>query len=429
MADIKILAAPLTTPAMTRQSLSSHEMPSPVALDESADESASMIRVEWVESIEELEPIIPEWDLLRDRSDSVTSNNDSKRYLDTIAGMAGAATPFVGVFRREGSVCGLIIARRSWRRIPIRVGYLPLRTPMARCVDVVYGGLLFDDDLSLRRVMARELHSLLTDGAWDHVLINKLPLEHKMFNPIASMPGAVLQERRPHWVLKLVPGSFEKMMEQHSGKTRRRLRNEDRKIQNAFDNDVEYRTLTHIDDLDWVFETASSIAKRTYHANLGTVFGDTQLWRNLLTPHAKRGLLRAHFLIGAGQPIAFLIGANEGDRLVYHAIGHLSERSRLSPGKHLMLHSFKVACDDGMRWADFGFGDAEYKRVFASQNKEEASIHLYGRGIRARTTRALDRAAVAVSKVLKRLSNDQASQRLRRVWRQRLTPHRRNAES
>ncbi|NLG07119.1 GNAT family N-acetyltransferase, partial [Candidatus Peribacteria bacterium] len=174
------------------------------------------------------------------------------------------------------------------------------------------------------------------------------------------------------------------------------------------------------EEVDRVLGDAARIGRRTYHAKVGWLVEENDLWRAQITLAAHANQLRAHFLLGRGEPIAFVLGWNVNSSYHVVAMAYLPEHAKLSPGKHLLLHAIERACADGMDWADYGFGDAEYKRVYGTDSWQESTVHISGRSLRARVAHVLDIAAIRIDQRLRTIAGSSAAARIKKKWRQHL---------
>lgn len=361
--------------------------------------------------------LMKRWGQLLSCVERPTPNVEPMRFL-AVTKVLDAEPVILETKDQEGRE-GLIIARREQMGITRRIGYLSLRTPCLDTLVVVYGGLL--GDVSHEAVERSLLAALSGPDACEHVMLNMLPTHTELYARLTRRAGVLAQPPAPHWMQEL-QDSFERTMDRHSGKHRRRLRWEHRKLEDQFNGQLEYVLHTKAEVLDKVLTLCEQIAAQTYHAKVGTSVSKNDLWRAQLTCSAEADQMRAHFLIGDSRPIAFVLGWNEHKRFHVVAMAHLAEYSQYSPGKHLLLRAIERACEDRMAWVDYGFGDAEYKRIYATHNWSEATVHIYGSRVRARLAYLLDLMATSVDNMAKRLAGTSMSSRIKKMWRIRMRP-------
>jgi len=180
--------------------------------------------------------------------------------------------------------------------------------------------------------------------------------------------------------------------------------------------------VTSIEELDQLFDCGGSIAAHTYHVKLRGTFSDTPLWRAQLELEARRGALTGFLLLGGDTPIVFNIGWVDGPFFFPQAVAHLPQYSRFSPGKYLWLRVFEQCCAEGLEWVDYGFGDAEYKRIYGTECWVEQSVRLYGRTARATVAWLLDVAATRAASGLKFAAERLGIlRRIKNAWRRRMS--------
>jgi CelD/BcsL family acetyltransferase involved in cellulose biosynthesis len=372
-------------------------------------------------SIEEFQQIRGEWLLLRHRTGIRTPNADPDRFIATLAALGESAEPYVVLAFSEGVPRAGIMGRLTSRISEFRMGYVRVRGPTLRFLDIVYGGLLADNEPESQCRIVDHLMAALRNNI-DAVSINHLPTEGELFARITDR-GAIASGSELHWRYRLVPHDYEATVSHLSGRHRSDLRREDRRLCQHFNNEVNLRVFTQVEDLEACVRAAASVAQRTYQAGLGVAFSDSALWRGILLCEARQGRMRCYVLECQGQPIAFQIGAAYGSIYCPDTIGYLAEFQHLSPGRVLHLRVIQDLCAAGFEEYDHGFGDAAYKRIFGTCSWEEASLDLWGRGRAAWTARVLqgvtDLMASIGKGVLKRAGG---IDRVKRAWRKWLRP-------
>src|SRR5262249_37630576 len=162
------------------------------------------------------------------------------------------------------------------------------------------------------------------------VMINHLSLDEPIFKDLGSR-GAVLEIVEPHWITRVVPGSFDQTMEHHKSKTRKSLRRLDKKLISRF-GDATLRIYTRPEDVEPFVAGASEIARHPYQAVLGAAVTDDPKWRTLLDAQAKGSYFQSYVLVADGRPIAYQQGTRSKDVLFLGPTGYLPEYKSFSPG-------------------------------------------------------------------------------------------------
>lgn len=366
-------------------------------------------------TVDAVERIATEWSGLRASLRCETLSNDPGRFAATVRAMS--AEPMVIEARREGRLCGILAGRLATRRLGVRIGYVRLPSPRLRCLDVVYGGVMAAASEDVRLLVA-EVRSLLRRGTVDHLFVNMLAEDH----PARGLLGRrSTGESSTHWVLEMPGASFESAMSRHSSKHMGKIRRYERRLAEAVGGELEVRVVTDPEGVQGLVEAAESIASTTYQAELGFGVRDTPLWRGLLRASAERGSLRAYLLMGGGRPIAYQNGCVYGHRFCCDGKGYLAEFGEHRPGTVLLMRMLRDLCGIGVEEVDFGFGDAEYKRIYATRHFEERPVRMYGGSLRARLAAAEAAVAGAADRSLRGIADRTGlSARIRRVWRRRL---------
>ena len=102
-----------------------------------------------------------------------------------------------------------------------------------------------------------------------------------------------------------------------------------------------------------------------------------------LTHLANLGAFRSYTLDHAGKPIAFLLGNSYQGVYRYEEVGYHQEFTAHSPGTLLLYRAIEdMIAHDTPHTLDFGFGDADYKRLFATESARTGPILLVRKSLR-----------------------------------------------
>lgn len=362
--------------------------------------------------------LLKRWREFLSEEERPTPNAQPDRFLATVCALG--SHPVVVELEDEDGRSGMIIARRESMRVSARIGYLQFPTPKLDSLVIVYGGIL--GKLSPEYLTGHLCKTLAGRGQWDHIMINSLAIDSPAMISLRQKKDVVVHPPILHRRLRL-DSTFEGIMSRHSGKHRRRLSWERRNLELAFDGKLEWVTLTRPEEVDRVLQDAARIGRCTYHAKVGWLVAENDVWRAQTSLAADADQLRAHFLLGCAEPIAFVLGWNVNSSYHVVAMAYLPEHAKFSPGKHLLLHAIQRACEDGMEWVDYGFGDAEYKRIYGTDSWQESTVHMYGGSLRARLAHGLDIATLRLDRGLKTVAGSSAAARIKKKWRERLEGH------
>ncbi len=114
---------------------------------------------------------------------------------------------------------------------------------------------------------------------------------------------------------------------------------------------------------------------------LGLRVKNDQRERLLLTALAELRALRSYLLWHDDQPVAFVVGTQFNGWYDYEEVGYDSRFAHLSPGQVLLVQMLDDLFEhDPPQWFDFGGGDAEYKRTFATDESRSGNVLLLPQG-------------------------------------------------
>src|SRR5712691_9605627 len=129
-------------------------------------------------------------------------------------------------------------------------------------------------------------------------------------------------------------------------------------------------------------EAAHDISQRTWQTQkLGLRIRNDATETRRFTFLATRQALRAYLLLVNDRPIAFLIGTQFQGHFSYEEVGYDRDFADHSPGLVLLLHVLEdLLKDNPPRVFDFGGGDADYKRLFATSISTSGNVWIVPRG-------------------------------------------------
>ena len=353
------------------------------------------IEIVRAESVQELSELRADWEHLQQRYGEAAPDAAPDLFAATLPVLGSGARPHVALFRDAEGPRALLVGRTVRRAVACRFGYYRVRTPRLHCLEVPYGGLVTDRSPGAGRAVLSYVEDLLRRRAVEHLVLEHLPRRHELFESLARL--AVVARSEMHWRLDLVPGSFEETLRQFGKKHRYNMRRADRMLVEHFGGAVSLRLFARAGELDAFFGGASQVVSGSYQARLGVGLADNPRWRTILGNLAERGRLRAFWLEANGTPIAFQAGAVWNEMYLLLATSYLPAFAHLSPGTVLLVRVLRDLCDLGCRAVDYGFGDADYKRIYGSRSWDEQTLRLYGPGPRATFARGLDASLLRAS--------------------------------
>jgi len=176
------------------------------------------------------------------------------------------------------------------------------------------------------------------------------------------------------------PGqSFDSYMQQIPGKVRHELRRKLRRFAEYSGGQIDLRIYQSGQEAQTFERFAQAVSRKTYqHRLLGVGLPDTSQFRADLIDRASRGTMRGYLLFYQGTAIAYAYAITRGDCLQFRCIGYDPSWRELSAGIVLTYHALRSAIGE-RRFAiiDFGFGEARYKRDFATGSLPCATVFLF----------------------------------------------------
>jgi CelD/BcsL family acetyltransferase involved in cellulose biosynthesis len=375
------------------------------------------------DNLEELEGIYREWNDLRERHNMVTPTTEPRRFHVVAKARAQGGRPYVALFRDDRGPRALLIGQMSHRCVTYKAAYLRLKGPRMRCLDIVYDGLLADDDETVRNHLLAHLESLFETNAVQHISINHLRVGSSLHRALRKTFArrAIEVQTDAHWRFLLAGESYEKVLRRFSSKHRYNIRRTDRRLVEHFLGNVRLVKCNKPTEITAYLDRVNEVSRRTYQFALGAAVVRDALWEALSRVEAESGHLRGYILECGGQPIAYEHGELYGKTFFLEARGYVPEYASLESGNVLFLRMIEDLCSLGVEQIDYGFGDGEYKRIYGSENWLEATIHLYGRGISPMVGRLLASCSRSVSEVARRTATLGPVKKVKKWWRGRLS--------
>ncbi len=318
------------------------------------------------------------------------------------------------------SASSSIIGKTCTRRLHARIGYFRVPTPRLRTVFLNgVTGIRVDNRTSADDLTAGISDSLQT-GQLDCCMINRLRDD----TPLGQ---SVLKRAKLHhtvhrsavaWQCDLIDMNGNKAFPL-KGKTRRKRRNECRRLANAL-GPVSVDIVTGASGIDLFLEAAEQITAASYHASLGVGVRSSPLWRNIMLAEAVNQRLRCYLLHADSRVVAYVFGVVDN-----HGVYHFEATSfdpayrEHSPGSVLLWHVINdlFATQTAAR-IDFGFGDAAYKRAYATRQVQESTVQIFGRSARAHCAAAMIQGANLLHD---RCASAPLAATVKRLWRRQMT--------
>ncbi|KUJ82590.1 MULTISPECIES: GNAT family N-acetyltransferase [Microbulbifer] len=359
------------------------------------------------EDVESARRLLDAWALVQPDSEPCSVDAHPDFYLPFLNAREGKNSPQVVLWRQGSDARGILVGRRSRGRHQLSIGPLKIPMPELRRLDITYGGLESKDE-QVAQLQADYLRELLQSGTVDCISVHHLPVDSAIGGILQAglrMPGDGSPIVKKQWFLQLTDDQKQPIVT-NSAKTRSSQRRQDRKLEKAFSGTVKIREVRDLDQVGRFIEAASEIGAKSYQGSLRIGVTDSRRWHTHLGVLAGIGCLRAYVLEAQDTPIAYAVGSYKHRTYTGIATSFLPEHRNLSPGAYLNRRVIEHLQAEGAMWLDFGFGDASYKQLHGTWQREIVTLHLYSRTPAARVARALDASVKWVDHTSRRMLHE-----------------------
>jgi CelD/BcsL family acetyltransferase involved in cellulose biosynthesis len=222
---------------------------------------------------------------------------------------------------------------------------------------------------------------------------DELPKTTKLRDAIRYVPAHF-----NHYSIE-IRGGFDDYMSGLSGKSRHEMARKVRRFVAHAEGRQELREYREPSEIPEFVRLASDLSKMTYQGRLLAVgLPDSPEFVAELVLAAGRGDVRGYLLSIAGRPVAYGYCRAEGDLLAFEHTGYDPALATHSPGIYLLQEMLKrVHAENRFRVFDFGSGDAQYKRSYATTSRRCATVLQFRKSFRNRLVVTSHRALTAFS--------------------------------
>jgi len=340
------------------------------------DEHNTSLRTEVIYGREALLTIGKDWDELFERS---------------LAAPPFLSRAWVTVLIEEGKVRGTPLLALAWSGTKL-VALLPLAVRQSLWVKIAepigtglhtYLGLLSDPNYPQAiEVLAKFFKQ---EKVADVLYINDLSSEDeatgKLLAELAKNGFLYLHVyRNPCHYIKLGCSFDEYLKKNKSSKSRHELRREERKLCKEKEIEVGYYSGTEM--TPEILRRIGVIQQQSWMKRRGAVTLNRSFNQMLLMNMAKNNFANVWILTIDREDAAFAYTLVAHKKLHYYQTAFkLKFESSLSVGKVLTMQVIRHACESDIEYFDFGQGDSEYKRFWAT-NSHDVKRAAAGRGLR-----------------------------------------------
>ncbi len=344
---------------------------------------------------EAIERLRAGWAELLSYADHPQRSVHPDHYLRMLALLGDGIEPYVASWGEPGATPRAMLIGRTMRTsVRCRLAYLKFGTPSLRCVQLSYGGVLTDGTDAANEWIASHLAGLFHSGQAQLLRVGSIETDHPAAAVFqASRLGGLGATRRAdrHWRRRLLDDD-NAYIEHESAKKRWRIRRDRKKLAEHIEADnraLEIREFTGDDAPEELIRLGHAITSKGYQGPLGVGLQDTPLMRRVVGELSESRDLRAFLLMSGDEPVAHVFGSLFDGVYTLIATAFDPAYGGFRPGQLLLDHAYRTLGEEGVRWFDYGFGDAEYKRQAGSNSWEEVSVDLFGRSARPAVAYAL----------------------------------------
>lgn len=332
-------------------------------------------------NLEEIESIRSVWEEMQRNEPFPTPNADINRYIATVKALGSQVQPHIILLKQNDQSVAIIIGRLERRRLNLRLGYKTLFNPTLRCLSVVYGGIIGRPTSDLCTVLIRELRDMLRRREADAVFFNHLRIESEIYKLCKTVPSFLVRSQftspQLHWQTH-IPESVESFYKTIPSKHKREWRRCERKLEKMGGVPLKVVCYRQLSDVEYFIDVASRIEAATYKNYLEVGFINSAVTRPLLEQAAKDGWLRAYILYVGDDPCAFELDIQYGNTQFAEQASFDPKWKSGSPGIVLWVKVLEELCREPKIYAaDYGFGDALYKRQFGTNCWLGESVYIF----------------------------------------------------
>ena len=183
----------------------------------------------------------------------------------------------------------------------------------------------------------------------------------------------------------MLPASYEAFLVSLSHKTRKGVRRDARRLEEAFGGRLRLAVLREEGDLEQLVRDADRVAGSAYQRGLGAGFAATAEQRELARVGLEHGWVRGYLLYLDADPIAYWLCSVYDRTILLRTGGYDESYAEHRVGIHLLMRVIEDACaDPSLDVLDFGPGDAAYKQQFSSGSRVERNALVFAPSFRGR---------------------------------------------
>ncbi len=376
-------------------------------------------------SLDQITTIRNEWKKLVDNKAETNIYIDPDYFILQFDSRAKGAVPHILLFQKDGISKAILIGWTKKQKVPCWLGYYKIETPLLNSLEIEIGGLVTDGSKESAELLKTYLNSVLKNKKFELLLIDHIAETNPLWKSLIQ--GDILKSKPIFkesiaWVSKIYDKETDSPNEIHSSKTKAKFRRKARRLLEQFDNQLEVKELSSKDDLEFFIKNADIIGQKSYQYAIDVGIKDNAYWRKMLNSLLEGNFFKGYLLMNNDKPIAYSQGAIYKDYYYQFATAYDPEYRKFSPGEYLRLEFTKELIEEKIGFIDYGYGDADYKRMFGTHSTKEATLRIYGKGLRTGFAKFLDKSTTVISEKLKsQLEKAGLFNKIKKMWRSKLS--------
>jgi len=306
---------------------------------------------------------------------------DLDLYIATLTTRDEILRPHIIILFRNEKPTTLVIGRIEDIPLEIKFGYKTLLKPLVRSLTIVYGGIVGDTSYQCCKIIISRLMQSLSQHEADVVLFNHLKLDSDIYHFAKVKPNFFCRDTfhisNTHWSLALPP-SYNEFLHTLSKNTRKNIRNYSNRLKRDFGQNLIIKHISSVEEIDTILSDNEEIAKKTYKRGMGVGFHINNEIRKWYEIGLKRSILNVYILYVNGQPVAFRKAFCFTDVFISYGTDYDPFYSNYRIGNFLLNYVIEDLYKKGtIKTIDFGFGDADYKRIYCNENWIESPVYIF----------------------------------------------------
>jgi Acetyltransferase (GNAT) domain len=357
-----------------------------------------------ISSFDQIDKIRNEWDDLLKRINNDNIYVDPEFYVRMFDSRAPDGLPYLVLFMIDSVLIGLILGWTSNTKVPCWFGYKKFHTPSLKTLNIEIDGLITDGQPETVNELAKYLSSVVKNKEIELLSVNHLSEKNPLYDKIKSGIGfskKAVYKQGIAWISTIRDFKTGKPFEINSPKTKANFRRKARRLLEHFNNELEIIEISSDEDLEYFIRNADIIGQKSYQYSIDVGVKNNDVWRKMLTSLVNGGYFRGYILMNNDKPIAYNQGAIYKNYYHLFATAYDPQYHKYSPGTYLLLQITDKLIKEEINYINYGFGDADYKKIFGTDSYSEATFRIYGLGSTVKIAYFLDKLSITFSESIK----------------------------